>query len=81
MGLSQRYVREIIMAAVHTEMALNASDTHQKPSSSQVTGPSGCGKTQLCLMLSVLATMPKSEGGLDSSVIYIDTESAFSAER
>ncbi|KAM7394909.1 hypothetical protein PAMA_006583 [Pampus argenteus] len=47
----------------------------------EVTGPSGCGKTQLCLMLSVLATLPKKLGGLDSSVIYIDTESAFSAER
>ncbi|XP_029313977.1 DNA repair protein RAD51 homolog 2 [Cottoperca gobio] len=47
----------------------------------EVAGPSGCGKTQMCFMLSVLATMPKSEGGLDSSVIYIDTESAFSAER
>ncbi|XP_028996724.1 DNA repair protein RAD51 homolog 2 [Betta splendens] len=47
----------------------------------EVTGPSGCGKTQMCLMLSVFATMPKSEGGLDSSVIYIDTEAAFSAER
>ncbi|XP_048064437.1 DNA repair protein RAD51 homolog 2 isoform X2 [Megalobrama amblycephala] len=32
-------------------------------------------------MLSVLATLPKSLGGLDSGVIYIDTESAFSAER
>lgn len=47
----------------------------------EVTGPSGCGKTQLCLMLSVLATLPKKLGGLESSVIYIDTESAFSAER
>ncbi|XP_033495427.1 DNA repair protein RAD51 homolog 2 [Epinephelus lanceolatus] len=47
----------------------------------EVTGPSGCGKTQMCLMLSVLATLPKSEGGMDSDVIYIDTESAFSAER
>ncbi|XP_044024674.1 DNA repair protein RAD51 homolog 2 isoform X2 [Siniperca chuatsi] len=47
----------------------------------EVTGPSGCGKTQMCLMLSVVATLPKSEGGLDSSVIYIDTEAAFSAER
>ncbi|XP_071370945.1 DNA repair protein RAD51 homolog 2 isoform X1 [Centroberyx affinis] len=47
----------------------------------EVTGPSGCGKTQMCLMLSVLATLPRSMGGLDSSVIYIDTESAFSAER
>ncbi|XP_068438379.1 DNA repair protein RAD51 homolog 2 [Clinocottus analis] len=47
----------------------------------EVTGPSGCGKTQVCLMLSVLATLPKSLGGLDSAVIYIDTEAAFSAER
>ncbi|XP_031706389.1 DNA repair protein RAD51 homolog 2 [Anarrhichthys ocellatus] len=47
----------------------------------EVTGPSGCGKTQMCLMLSVLATLPKSQGGLDSGVIYIDTESAFSAKR
>ncbi|XP_037612793.1 DNA repair protein RAD51 homolog 2 [Sebastes umbrosus] len=47
----------------------------------EVAGPSGCGKTQMCLMLSVLATLPKSEGGMDSGVIYIDTESAFSAER
>ncbi|XP_070705426.1 DNA repair protein RAD51 homolog 2 isoform X2 [Pempheris klunzingeri] len=47
----------------------------------EVTGPPGCGKTQMCLMLSVLATLPRREGGLDSSVIYIDTEAAFSAER
>ncbi|XP_056150329.1 DNA repair protein RAD51 homolog 2 [Lampris incognitus] len=47
----------------------------------EVTGPSGCGKSQLCMMLSVLATLPKSMGGLDKAVIYIDTESAFSAER
>ncbi|KAM3860965.1 DNA repair protein RAD51 homolog 2 [Diretmus argenteus] len=47
----------------------------------EVTGPSGCGKTQMCLMLSVLATLPESLGGLESPVIYIDTEAAFSAER
>ncbi|XP_078089626.1 DNA repair protein RAD51 homolog 2 isoform X2 [Mustelus asterias] len=47
----------------------------------EVTGPSGCGKTQFCMMLSVLATLPISMGGLDGAVIYIDTESAFSAER
>ncbi|XP_077408755.1 DNA repair protein RAD51 homolog 2 isoform X2 [Vanacampus margaritifer] len=47
----------------------------------EVTGPSGCGKTQLCLMLSVVTTIPKELGGWDRSVIYIDTESAFSAER
>ncbi|XP_065449005.1 DNA repair protein RAD51 homolog 2 isoform X12 [Chrysemys picta bellii] len=47
----------------------------------KVTGPSGCGKTQFCLMMSVLATLPISMGGLDGAVIYIDTESAFGAER
>ncbi|XP_069773283.1 DNA repair protein RAD51 homolog 2 isoform X3 [Narcine bancroftii] len=47
----------------------------------EVTGPSGCGKTQFCFMMSVLATLPISMGGLDGTVIYIDTESAFSAER
>ncbi|XP_077366706.1 DNA repair protein RAD51 homolog 2 isoform X2 [Festucalex cinctus] len=47
----------------------------------EVTGPSGCGKTQLCLILSVVTTLPKELGGWDRSVIYIDTESAFSAER
>ncbi|XP_067413896.1 DNA repair protein RAD51 homolog 2 isoform X2 [Emydura macquarii macquarii] len=47
----------------------------------EVTGPSGCGKTQFCLMMSVLATLPISMGGLNGAVIYIDTESAFGAER
>lgn len=47
----------------------------------QITSPPGCGKTQFCIMLSVLATLPVSMGGLDGTVIYIDTESAFSAER
>jgi len=32
-------------------------------------------------MLSVLATIPKEFGGLEGNVIYIDTESAFSAAR
>ncbi|XP_061467093.1 DNA repair protein RAD51 homolog 2 isoform X3 [Rhineura floridana] len=47
----------------------------------EITGPSGCGKTQFCIMMSLLATLPTSMGGLDGAVIYIDTESAFSAER
>ncbi|KAM6445448.1 DNA repair protein RAD51 homolog 2 [Rhynochetos jubatus] len=47
----------------------------------EVTSPPGCGKTQFCIMMSVLATLPVSMGGLDGAVIYIDTESAFSAER
>ncbi|XP_006884862.1 PREDICTED: DNA repair protein RAD51 homolog 2 [Elephantulus edwardii] len=47
----------------------------------QVTGPPGCGKTQFCIMMSVLATLPSTMGGLAGAVAYIDTESAFSAER
>ncbi|XP_015720315.1 DNA repair protein RAD51 homolog 2 [Coturnix japonica] len=47
----------------------------------ELTGPPGCGKTQFCITMSVLATLPVSMGGLDGAVIYIDTESAFSAER
>ncbi|XP_078518133.1 DNA repair protein RAD51 homolog 2 isoform X2 [Lissotriton helveticus] len=47
----------------------------------EVTGPSGCGKTQFCIMMSIIATLPTSMGGLDGAVVYIDTESAFSAER
>ncbi|XP_063145871.1 DNA repair protein RAD51 homolog 2 [Candoia aspera] len=47
----------------------------------EITGPSGCGKTQFCIMMSLLATLPTNMGGLDGAVIYIDTESAFTAER
>ncbi|KAJ7344728.1 hypothetical protein JRQ81_000678 [Phrynocephalus forsythii] len=47
----------------------------------EITGPAGCGKTQFCIMMSLLATLPTSMGGLDGAVVYIDTESAFSAER
>ncbi|XP_061192488.1 DNA repair protein RAD51 homolog 2-like [Saccostrea echinata] len=47
----------------------------------EIAGPSGCGKTQFCTMLSVLATLPRNRGGLGGKVLYIDTESAFSAER
>ncbi|XP_038621365.1 DNA repair protein RAD51 homolog 2 [Tachyglossus aculeatus] len=47
----------------------------------EVTGPAGCGKTQFCMMMSVLATLPTHLGGLEGTVVYIDTESAFSAER
>ncbi|XP_015447417.1 DNA repair protein RAD51 homolog 2 isoform X1 [Pteropus alecto] len=46
-----------------------------------ITGPPGCGKTQFCIMMSVLATLPTNMGGLEGAVVYIDTESAFSAER
>uniref|UniRef100_A0A8D1QF89 RAD51 paralog B n=1 Tax=Sus scrofa TaxID=9823 RepID=A0A8D1QF89_PIG len=47
----------------------------------EITGPPGCGKTQFCIMMSILATLPIDMGGLEGAVVYIDTESAFSAER
>ncbi|XP_054106919.1 DNA repair protein RAD51 homolog 2-like [Callithrix jacchus] len=47
----------------------------------EITGPPGCGKTQFCIMMSILATLSTNMGGLEGAVVYIDTESAFSAER
>ncbi|KAK2170687.1 hypothetical protein LSH36_1g15005 [Paralvinella palmiformis] len=47
----------------------------------EITGPSGCGKTQFCMMMSLLATQSHDQGGLNGEVVYIDTESAFSAQR
>ncbi|KAG8192030.1 hypothetical protein JTE90_025296 [Oedothorax gibbosus] len=47
----------------------------------EITGPPGVGKTQFSFMLSILTALPASMGGLESHVIYIDTESAFCAER
>ncbi|XP_055947854.1 DNA repair protein RAD51 homolog 2-like [Argiope bruennichi] len=46
----------------------------------EFTGPPGVGKTQFCFMLSLLAALP-SPLGLEGNVIYIDTESAFCAQR
>ncbi|XP_072695151.1 DNA repair protein RAD51 homolog 2 isoform X6 [Canis lupus baileyi] len=51
------------------------------PKMQTITGPPGCGKTQFCIMMSILATLPTNMGGLEGDVVYIDTESAFSAER
>ncbi|CAG8453253.1 11181_t:CDS:2 [Funneliformis mosseae] len=44
-------------------------------------GPTRSGKTQLCLTLSVLATLPETMGGLGGGVCYIDTERSFNADR
>ncbi|GFS56570.1 DNA repair protein RAD51 homolog 2 [Trichonephila inaurata madagascariensis] len=46
----------------------------------EFTGPPGVGKTQFCFMLSILTSLPVPLG-LAAQVIYIDTESAFCAER
>lgn len=44
-------------------------------------GESNAGKTQLCHTLCVMVQLSRSKGGLNGSVIYIDTESSFTAER
>ena len=40
----------------------------------EVYGEYGCGKTQFCHSLCVQVQRSKEEGGLDGSVLYIDTE-------
>ncbi|XP_006820560.2 DNA repair protein RAD51 homolog 2-like, partial [Saccoglossus kowalevskii] len=47
----------------------------------EIAGPAGCGKTQLSILYCVEALFSASTDGKDASVIYIDTEGAFSAER
>ena len=47
----------------------------------EVYGEFGCGKTQFAHTLSVMVQKPKSEGGLEGSVLYIDTENTFRPER
>jgi DNA repair protein RadA len=47
----------------------------------ELIGDYGVGKTQICLMLSVMAQLPRDKGGLGGDVIYIDTEGTFSPER
>lgn len=47
----------------------------------QVTGPPGCGKTQLCLMISSLTAIDQLKESEDGSIVYIDTENAFTAKR
>ncbi len=47
----------------------------------EVYGEFGCGKTQFAHTLSVMVQKPKEEGGLEGSVLYIDTENTFRPER
>jgi DNA repair protein RadA len=44
-------------------------------------GDYGVGKTQICMVLSVIAQLPRGQGGLEGNVIYMDTEGTFSPER
>lgn len=48
---------------------------------SEVFGENGTGKSQCCFTATVMATRPVTEGGLDSHVVYIDTEGTFRARR
>lgn len=48
---------------------------------SEVFGEFRCGKTQLSHTMSVVAQLPKSLGGADGKVAYIDTEGTFRPER
>ena len=47
----------------------------------EVYGEFGCGKTQFAHTMSVMVQRTKEEGGLDGSVLYIDTENTFRPER
>jgi len=47
----------------------------------ELIGEYGAGKTQICLTLCVTAQQPLGEGGLEGSVLFIDTEGTFSPDR
>lgn len=44
-------------------------------------GPSASGKSQMCMQLAVNAQLPEESGGLESRVVYIDTEKSFNPGR
>lgn len=48
---------------------------------SEVYGEFRCGKTQLSHTMSVIAQLPKEQGGAEGKVAYIDTEGTFRPER
>jgi len=53
-----------------------------KPAAIEITSRKSCsGKTTLCYYLAALSSLPKSHGGKESMVIYINTEGRFSATR
>ncbi|MEM4586004.1 MAG: DNA repair and recombination protein RadA [Candidatus Caldarchaeum sp.] len=47
----------------------------------ELIGEFGSGKTQVCHTLCVMAQLPREQGGLEGSAIYIDTEATFRPER
>jgi RAD51-like protein 1 len=44
-------------------------------------GPSGVGKSQFCYQLTLALALPRSLGGVERVVMYVDTEGKFSAKR
>lgn len=47
----------------------------------ELIGPYGAGKTQICHTLCVMVQLSSEQGGLEGSVLYIDTEGTFRPER
>ncbi|MCS6770351.1 MAG: DNA repair and recombination protein RadA [Candidatus Caldarchaeum sp.] len=47
----------------------------------ELIGEYGCGKTQICHTLCVTTQLPRQQGGLEGTAIYIDTEATFRPER
>ncbi|MEM2593109.1 MAG: helix-hairpin-helix domain-containing protein, partial [Thermofilaceae archaeon] len=47
----------------------------------ELIGEYGSGKTQICHTLCVTAQLPREQGGLEGTAIYIDTEATFRPER
>ncbi|GFS43550.1 DNA repair protein RAD51 homolog 2 [Trichonephila inaurata madagascariensis] len=91
LGLSRSKAYDVIKNQEHTSvntflpLSLHSLDLLLQGgllfgSITEFTGPPGVGKTQFCFMLSILTSLPVPLG-LAAQVIYIDTESAFCAER
>jgi RecA/RadA recombinase len=47
----------------------------------EITGQPGSGKTQFCLFTCLQVALPKTHGGLEREIVYIDTEGGVSASR
>ena len=44
-------------------------------------GEFGSGKSQICMKLGITAQLPRTEGGLEGKVLFIDTEGTFAPQR
>ncbi|KAK5456887.1 hypothetical protein LTS15_004667 [Exophiala xenobiotica] len=64
------------------ELYQHKHNAKPKPAAIEITSrKSSSGKTTLCYHLAALSSLPKSHGGRESMVIYIDTDGRFSATR